>query len=87
MVSNLLKLCLVKCSAGAYLKELAELSGGTLLVVERPSESSRWQVQATVDVVEHFVRDRSVDRLCAWSELSSSKLPECVRMLVSLSGS
>ena len=60
MIADLLELSLVEGSAGTLFEEPAELCSGAFFVVERPRRSSRGQVQATVHVVEHFVRNRSV---------------------------
>lgn len=62
MILDLLELSLVECSAGAFFEELAKLFGSVFVVVESPRRVLGWQVQATVDSVDHFVKNCSVER-------------------------
>ena len=63
MVPDLLELSLGECSAGAVFQKLAELFGGTFVVVESPRWRLGWQVQATLDSVEQMVMNCSIERL------------------------
>jgi len=68
MVLDLLKLSLGECSAGAFFQKLAELFGGTLVVVESPCGGLGLHVQVTVDSVGHFVESCSVEMFCGCSD-------------------
>jgi len=68
MVPDILELSLGECSAGAFFQKLAELLGGTLVVVESPCGGLGFHVQVTMDSVDHFVKSCSVEMFCGCSD-------------------
>ena len=79
MVPDLLELSLGECSAGAFFQKLAELFGGTLVVVESPCGGLGLHVQVTVDSVGHFVESCSVEMFCGCSDEVEVEVKEAER--------